>query len=70
MKATDWIAKMFAAAVVFGAVVGVEPTFAQGFGAPPPPAPHGAPGPIAGAGLPILAVGYGAYWLVRRLRRK
>ena len=23
---------------------------------------HGAPGPIAGAGLPILAVGYGAYW--------
>jgi uncharacterized membrane protein len=28
------------------------------------------PGPIAGAGLPILAVGYGAYWLVRRYRRK
>ena len=34
--------------------------------------PHysGAPGPIAGAGLPILAVGFGAYWLVRRYRRK
>ena len=34
--------------------------------------PHyrGAPGPIAGAGLPIIAVGYGAYWLVRRYRRK
>jgi hypothetical protein len=31
---------------------------------------QGAPGPIAGAGLPILAVGYGAYWLVRRYRRK
>lgn len=31
---------------------------------------HGAPGPIAGAGLPFLAVGYGAYWLVRRYRRK
>ena len=30
---------------------------------------HGAPGPIAGAGLPILAVGYGVYWLVR-CRRK
>jgi drug/metabolite transporter (DMT)-like permease len=32
---------------------------------------HGAPGPIAGAGLPIVAaVGFGAYWLVRRYRRK
>jgi hypothetical protein len=30
---------------------------------------HGAPGPIAGAGLPILAVGYGVYWLIRRRRR-
>jgi hypothetical protein len=30
---------------------------------------HGVPGPIAGAGLPILAVGYGVYWLVRRRRR-
>jgi hypothetical protein len=33
--------------------------------------PHyqGAPGPIVGAGLPILAVGYGVYWLVRRCRK-
>jgi hypothetical protein len=31
---------------------------------------HGAPGPIAGAGLPIIVVGLGAYWLVRRYRRK
>jgi hypothetical protein len=31
---------------------------------------HGAPGPIAGAGLPILGLGYSAYWLVRRYRRK
>jgi hypothetical protein len=30
---------------------------------------HGAPGPIAGAGLPILAVGFGAYWLVKRRRK-
>jgi hypothetical protein len=27
---------------------------------------HRVPGPIAGAGLPILAVGYGVYWLSRR----
>jgi hypothetical protein len=39
--------------------------FAYGPGNPPPPT-FGAPGPIAGAGLPILAVGYGVYWLVRR----
>jgi hypothetical protein len=35
--------------------------------------PHhysGVPGPIIGAGLPIIAVGFGAYWLVRRYRRK
>jgi hypothetical protein len=31
---------------------------------------HGVPGPLAGAGLPVIAVGLGAYWLVRRHRRK
>jgi hypothetical protein len=30
---------------------------------------HGAPGPIAGAGLPLLAVGYGVYWLIKRRRK-
>ena len=30
--------------------------------------PHGVPGPLVGAGLPFLAVGYGVYWLVRRRR--
>jgi hypothetical protein len=34
-----------------------------------PPVARGVPGPIAGAGLPVLAVGYGVYWLVRRRRR-
>jgi hypothetical protein len=29
-----------------------------------------APGPIAGASLPVLAVGYGVYWLVMRRRER
>jgi hypothetical protein len=29
-----------------------------------------APGPLAGAGLPVLVVAGRAYWVVRRLRRK
>jgi hypothetical protein len=31
---------------------------------------HAAPGPIVGAGLPFLALGLGAYWLVTRARRR
>ncbi len=31
---------------------------------------HGAPGPLAGVGLPVLAVGYGLYWLTRRRRAR
>jgi hypothetical protein len=30
---------------------------------------EGAPGPIVGAGLPVLAIGYGVYWLVKRRRK-
>ena len=31
---------------------------------------RGAPGPIAGTGLPFLGIGYGIYWLIKRRRRK
>jgi hypothetical protein len=41
----------------------VDPAFAG-------PTTLGAPGPIVGVGLPLLAIGYGAYWLVKRYRRK
>jgi hypothetical protein len=30
---------------------------------------RGAPGPLAGAGLPVILVGAGIYWLVRRKNR-
>ena len=30
---------------------------------------NGAPGPIVGAGLPVLAIGYGVYWLIKRRRK-
>jgi hypothetical protein len=30
---------------------------------------HSAPGPIAGAGLPVLLIGGGIYWVVRRSRQ-
>ena len=30
---------------------------------------YGAPGPVLGAGLPVLAIGYGVYWIVKRRRK-
>jgi hypothetical protein len=30
---------------------------------------HGAPGPLAGAGIPVMAIAYGVYRLVRRRRK-
>jgi hypothetical protein len=70
-------------AALFSAVV--FPTMATAGGpgqfypspAPPPSPPpsgsgstvHGVPGPLVGAGLPFIAVGYGVYWLIRRRRK-
>jgi hypothetical protein len=47
------------------ALVGVVDS---GFTGPQPILP--VPGRIAGAGLPILAISLGGYWLVKRFRRK
>jgi hypothetical protein len=32
--------------------------------------PHAAPGPVIGAGLPVLLLIGGGYWVARRFRRK
>ena len=48
---------------VFGVMIAlIEPAFAGG-------AP-GVPAPIIGAGLPVLAVLGGGYWLIRKLRER
>jgi hypothetical protein len=50
----------------------VAPSFAcngNGHCSTAPGQVRGAPAPLAGAGLPVLAVGYGVYWLVKRRRR-
>jgi hypothetical protein len=49
---------------------GIDTALAACAAAVPCPSPHAAPGPIIGAGLPILAIGFGAYWFVGRFRRK
>jgi LPXTG-motif cell wall-anchored protein len=48
------------------------PALAQtrsGGGGTPTPSVRGAPGPLVGAGLPLLLIGGGVYWLVRRRKR-
>jgi hypothetical protein len=46
----------------------ITPSAAQG-PAPTAVPPRAAPGPLVGAGLPVLVIAGGAYWVVRRLRR-
>jgi hypothetical protein len=60
MTVFNRISALFSSVAIV-AVCAADPAFAS---------PVPAPGPIAGAGLPILAIGYGAYWLVKRYRRK
>lgn len=31
---------------------------------------HGAPGPLMGAGLPVLLIGGGIYWILRRKKKE
>jgi hypothetical protein len=66
---------LFAAALAFALMVVTPPALAcndKGNCENAPGHVKGAPGPIAGAGLvglPILAIGYGVYWLVKRRRK-
>ena len=48
---------------------GAQEPQAQYSASPAPSHVRGAPGPLAGAGLPFLVVGYGVYWLIKRRRK-
>jgi hypothetical protein len=65
-----------ALSLLFGLSATAEPFGPPGRGFPPPPPPgppgghsHAAPGPVLGAGLPVLALGAGIYWVARRRRK-
>jgi hypothetical protein len=57
-------------ATIIASTIFISPVFAQNQGGNNQGSGYrGAPGPIAGAGLPVLAVGSGVYWLIRRRRK-
>jgi hypothetical protein len=61
---------LLSAAAVFGALTYASATpVASSCSTINPNCARGAPGPIAGAGLPFFAVGYGVYWLIKRRRK-
>jgi hypothetical protein len=64
------VASAILAAIVVPALADPGNGNKNGWDNPNNPHYRDAPGPIAGAGLPILAVGYGVYWLARRYRRR
>jgi hypothetical protein len=73
VNSMESIARIMAGVAIVGALgVDTLPALSQTTPVPStvsPVAHHGAPGPIAGAGLPVVAVGFGVYWLIRRRRK-
>jgi len=55
--------------VFYNAALSPDNWVYQGGGAWKDTGYHAAPGPVAGASLPVLAVGFGVYWLARRRRK-
>jgi len=70
-----WLAALVFAGVTVGAVVynaAISPDnfMYQGGGKWADLGHHAAPGPVIGAGLPVLLMMGGGYWIARRFRRK
>lgn len=66
-KYGSFIVALLLAAVVVSLLT---PAFAGGLIPNDPTQYRGAPGPLLGAGLPILALAAGGYFLLRRVRGK